>query len=87
MECAFLERWQSCYWNDFRHNRLRPFAFTLFHELGHIYEHLINNNNAGFIDLDIKMKKRKEYKIQQKKKTKAICSKQLIDKKRNGKKI
>ena len=37
-----------------RHKRLDNFAFTLFHELGHIYEHLINNNQAEFIDLDIK---------------------------------
>lgn len=37
-----------------RHNRLDNFAFTLFHELGHVYEHLINNNQAEFIDLDIK---------------------------------
>lgn len=34
-----------------RHNRLDNYAFTLFHELGHIYEHLVNNNNAEFIDL------------------------------------
>lgn len=37
-----------------RHSRLDNFAFTLFHELGHVYEHLINNNQAEFIDLDIK---------------------------------
>jgi HTH-type transcriptional regulator/antitoxin HigA len=37
-----------------RHSRLDNFAFTLFHELGHIYEHLINNNEAEFIDLDFK---------------------------------
>ncbi len=37
-----------------RHSRLDNFAFTLFHELGHIYEHLINNNEAEFIDLDYK---------------------------------
>ncbi|SHG67226.1 HTH-type transcriptional regulator / antitoxin HigA [Flavobacterium micromati] len=37
-----------------RHKRVDNFAFTLFHELGHIYEHLINNNKAEFIDLDIK---------------------------------
>ena len=37
-----------------RHNRLDNFAFTLFHELGHIYEHLVNNNRAEFIDLDFK---------------------------------
>lgn len=44
-----------------RHKRLDNFAFTLFHELGHIYEHLINNNQAEFIDLDIKNEE-EEYK-------------------------
>ena len=44
-----------------RHNRLDNFAFTLFHELGHIYEHLVNNNNAEFIDLDVKNEE-EEYK-------------------------
>jgi HTH-type transcriptional regulator / antitoxin HigA len=37
-----------------RHSRMDNFAFTLFHELGHIYEHLVNNNHAEFIDLDFK---------------------------------
>ena len=37
-----------------RHKRLDNFAFTLFHELGHVYEHLINNNEAEFIDLEAK---------------------------------
>lgn len=40
-----------------RHSRMDNFAFTLFHELGHIYEHLINNNQAEFIDLDYKNEK------------------------------
>lgn len=44
-----------------RHNRLDNFAFTLFHELGHVYEHLINNNEAQFIDLDVKNEE-EEYK-------------------------
>ena len=35
-----------------RHKRLDNFAFTLFHELGHVYEHLVNNNQAEFIDLN-----------------------------------
>ena len=34
-----------------RHKRLDYFAFTLFHELGHVFEHLLNNNNAEFVDL------------------------------------
>ncbi len=37
-----------------RHKRLDNFAFTLFHELGHIYKHLVNNNQKEFIDLDIR---------------------------------
>jgi len=37
-----------------RHNRLDNFAFTLFHELGHIYKHLVNNDTAAFIDLETK---------------------------------
>lgn len=36
-----------------RHNRIDNFAFTLFHELGHIYLHLLNDNKAEFIDLHI----------------------------------
>ena len=37
-----------------RHNRLDNFAFTLFHELGHIFKHLVNNDTAEFIDLEVK---------------------------------
>lgn len=37
-----------------RLKKLDNFAFTLFHELGHIYEHLVNNNQAEFIDLDVR---------------------------------
>lgn len=35
-----------------RHNRLDNFAFTVMHELGHVFLHLVNNNTAEFIDLD-----------------------------------
>jgi HTH-type transcriptional regulator/antitoxin HigA len=35
-----------------RYHRIDYFAFTLFHELGHIYLHLINDSKAEFIDLD-----------------------------------
>lgn len=34
-----------------RYNRIDNFAFTLFHELGHIFLHLPNNNKVEFIDL------------------------------------
>lgn len=44
-----------------RHNRLDNFAFTLFHELGHIYKHLVNNDTAEFIDLENKNEE-EEYK-------------------------
>lgn len=35
-----------------RHKRIDNFAFTIMHELGHIFLHLINNNTAEFIDLE-----------------------------------
>lgn len=35
-----------------RFDRIDNFAFTLFHELGHIFLHLPNNNMAEFIDLE-----------------------------------
>lgn len=44
-----------------RYNRIDNFAFTLLHELGHIYRHLVNNNTAQFIDLD-PAQESKEYK-------------------------
>ena len=34
-----------------RHSRIDNFAFTLFHELGHVYLHLLNDNKAEYIDL------------------------------------
>jgi HTH-type transcriptional regulator/antitoxin HigA len=36
-----------------RHNRIDNFAFTVMHELGHIFLHLVNNSAVEFIDLDI----------------------------------
>ncbi|CAM4085036.1 HigA family addiction module antitoxin [Gillisia hiemivivida] len=44
-----------------RHKRVDNFAFTLFHELGHIFKHLVNNNECRFIDLDSKNEE-KNYK-------------------------
>lgn len=35
-----------------RFNRIDWLAFTLFHELGHVFLHLVNNNQAILIDLD-----------------------------------
>ncbi|MBA9076107.1 HigA family addiction module antitoxin [Rufibacter quisquiliarum] len=43
-----------------RHKRIDNFAFTLFHELGHVYMHLVNNNEAEFIDLTSDEKESKE---------------------------
>ncbi len=34
-----------------RHKRIDNFAFTILHELGHVFLHLINDNTAQFIDL------------------------------------
>ncbi len=36
-----------------RHDRLDNFWFTLFHELGHVKQHLSSASSAGFIDTDI----------------------------------
>lgn len=47
-----------------RHKRIDNFAFTIMHELGHIYLHLINNNKAEFIYLE------KEYNTSEYKKSK-----------------
>ncbi len=44
-----------------RHKRVDNFAFTLFHELGHVFKHLVNNNESRFIDLESKSED-KEYK-------------------------
>lgn len=35
-----------------RFNRIDNFAFTLMHELGHVFLHLLNNNTAQFIDVE-----------------------------------
>jgi HTH-type transcriptional regulator / antitoxin HigA len=35
-----------------RHKRIDNFAFTVLHEIGHVFLHLVNNNTAEFIDLD-----------------------------------
>lgn len=35
-----------------RHKRIDNFVFTLFHELGHVYLHLIKNREISFLDLE-----------------------------------
>jgi len=36
-----------------RHKRIDNFAFTVMHELSHIFLHLVNNSSGEFIDFDI----------------------------------
>jgi len=36
-----------------RHKHLDKFAFNLFHELAHVYEHLINHPGKDFLDLNL----------------------------------
>lgn len=46
---------------SFRYKNIDSFAFTLFHELSHIYLHLINNNEGEYINLEEKhLKEEKE---------------------------
>jgi HTH-type transcriptional regulator/antitoxin HigA len=62
-----------------RYNRVDNFAFTLYHELGHIYLHLLNDNQAEFIDLD---KNDVDYKnSKEEKEADDFASNHLIDKK------
>lgn len=63
-----------------RYKRLDNFAFTLFHELGHIYEHLLNNNSAEFIDLDYKVQSNAYKKDPKEKEANLFAEQQLIDK-------
>jgi HTH-type transcriptional regulator/antitoxin HigA len=64
-----------------RHKRLDNFAFTLFHELGHVYEHLVNNNTAEFIDLDIKSEEEEYKNSAEEKEANAFAQKGLINEK------
>lgn len=41
---------------SWRYNRVDNFAFTLFHELGHIFLHLNGNKDLKFLDIDEKEK-------------------------------
>lgn len=64
-----------------RHRRIDNFAFTILHELGHVFLHLINDNKAEFIDLD-KEHNPAEYKNSKEEKEANDFSKSaLIDKK------
>ncbi len=62
-----------------RHNRLDNYAFTLFHELGHIFEHLVNDNTAEFIDLDLKNEEEEYKKSAEEKEANIFAQNGLID--------
>jgi HTH-type transcriptional regulator/antitoxin HigA len=67
IKLIIIEHPQKCavdglaFWNDknpvigltLRFNRIDYFAFTLFHELGHVYLHVVNSKKDEFLDLDI----------------------------------
>jgi HTH-type transcriptional regulator/antitoxin HigA len=44
-----------------RHSRLDNFAFTLFHELGHVFEHLTKSKDSEFVDL-VSTQEKEDYK-------------------------
>lgn len=50
--CAFWNEGNPSIGLSLRHKRIDNLAFTLFHELGHIYLHLVNNNSVEFVDVD-----------------------------------
>ena len=57
-----------------RHKRLDNFSFTLFHELGHVFEHLVNSNDAEFLDII------NNYEVsQEEKEANAFAQNQLIE--------
>ncbi len=60
-----------------RYERLDNFAFTLFHELGHVFRHLINQPNATFID-DLESTEHKKEK--EEKEANEFASDKLISK-------
>lgn len=47
-----------------RHNRLDNFWFTLFHELGHVVEHLNSSAGGGYLDTDIDSRSEKNVERQ-----------------------
>jgi HTH-type transcriptional regulator/antitoxin HigA len=66
IKCVFQEKASrtpldgACFWSEghpaialtLRHKRVDNLAFSLFHELGHVFLHLVNNSEAEFIDID-----------------------------------
>ena len=63
-----------CFWSEgrpaiamtLRYKRLDNFAFTLFHELGHIYLHLLNDNTAQFLDIQGEELQKKSRQLEEK---------------------
>lgn len=62
-----------------RHSRLDNFAFTLFHELGHVFEHLMQSKDSEFVDL-ISSQENEDYKkSKDEKEADAFALNNLID--------
>ena len=64
-----------------RYNRLDYFAFTLFHELGHIYQHLIKNNDLEYIDIEPKFEGDEYSNSKEEKEANTFANDLLIDNK------
>lgn len=64
-----------------RHTRIDNFAFTIMHELGHIFLHLVNNNTAEFIDLEKEYNSPEYKKSKEEKEADEFSRNNLIEKK------
>jgi HTH-type transcriptional regulator/antitoxin HigA len=60
------------------HKRIDNFAFTLFHELGHVFKHLTNSNDAQFIDLNPKQETQEYRNSAEEKEADQFAEKNLI---------
>lgn len=49
---SFWSNGKPCIGMTLRHKRIDNFAFNLFHELGHVFLHLTNDNTVDFIDYE-----------------------------------